>query len=311
MNSMVMQADIISNWENRHESLFGVELVKLNHRLIETGLFSREALGRVIERCPAEHLGLRAMGTEIDDPKRMEGELGGASGMEAIEAIEKGRMWMNIRRVMDWAPEYRKLLDEVFGEFEARMPGFRTFKRNLGVLISSPNANVFYHADIQGQSLWQIEGSKSVYIYPRSEIFITPENVEKILLRETAEDMPYEKWFDDYATHVDLKPGEMVTWPLYAPHRVKNHDCLNISVTMEHWTKQIWNSYAVHYGNGVLRRTIGLKKGSTRDHGLHVYPKAGAAFLWKKLGKQITGDVVKQRDFRIDAKSPNGRASLR
>ena len=311
MNSMVMNEDIIANWEPRHPGLFGVELIKLNHRLADTGLFTREALGRVIERCPAELLGLRAMGTEIDDPKRMEGELGGSSGMEAIQAIEKGRMWMNIRRVMDWAPEYKRLLDRIFDEFQARMPEFKTFKRNLGVLISSPNANVFYHADIQGQSLWQIEGSKSVYIYPRSEVFITPQSVEKILLRETAEDMPYEKWFDEYASVVELKPGEMVTWPLYAPHRVKNHDCLNISVTMEHWTKQIWNSYAVHYGNGVLRRTLGLQNTSTRDHGLHVYPKAGAAFLWKKLGKQITGDVVKKRDFRIDAKSDIGHVSIR
>ena len=87
--------------------------------------------------------------------------------------------------------------------------------------------------------------------------------------------MPYEKWFDDYATVFELQPGEMVTWPLYAPHRVLNHDCLNISVTMEHWTKQIWNSYAVHYGNGVLRRTLGLKNPSTVDHGLHVYPEGG------------------------------------
>ena len=311
MNSMVMQKDLISNWELRHNSLFGLELIKLNHRLIETGLFSREVLGKVIERCPAEHLGIRAMGTEIDDPKRMEGELGAATGMEAIQAIEKGRMWMNIRRVMDWAPEYKKLLDDVFDEFQARMPEFKTFKRNLGILISSPNANVFYHADIQGQSLWQIEGTKSVYIYPRSDVFIKAENVEKILLRETAEDMPYEKWFDDYASVVELKPGEVVTWPLYAPHRVMNHDCLNISVTMEHWTKQIWNSYAVHYGNGVLRRTLGLNNTSTTDHGLHVYPKAGAAFLWKKLGRQITGDVVKKRDFRIDASSKLGRVSIR
>lgn len=310
MNSMVMNQDIIANWEARHETLFGVEIVKLNHRLAETGLFTRQALGKLIERCPAEHLGLRAMGTEIDDPKRMEGELGGASGTDAIAAIEKGRMWMNIRRVMDWAPEYRKLLDDVFDEFERRMPGFATFKRNLGVLISSPNANVFYHADIQGQSLWQIEGVKSVYLYPRSEIFIKPENVEKILLRETAEDMPYEKWFDDYATVIELKPGEMITWPLYAPHRVANHDCLNISVTMEHWTRQIWNSYAVHYGNGVLRRTFGYSRASTSDRGLHVYPKAGAAFIWKKMGKQITGDVVKKRDFRIDASAPNGRARI-
>lgn len=311
MNEMVMQKEIISNWEPRHQSLFGVELVKLNHRLIETGLFTREALGRVIERCPAEHLGLRARGSEIDDPATMEGELGEASGIEAIQAIEKGRMWMNIRRVMDWAPEYNRLLGSIFEEFEGRMPGFKTFKRNLGILISSPNANVFYHSDIQGQSLWQIEGSKSVYIYPRSQIFLKPESIEKILLRETSEDMPYEKWFDDYASVVDLKPGEMVTWPLYAPHRVHNHDCLNISVTMEHWTKEIWKSYAVYYGNGVLRRTLGVKNPSTADHGLHVYPKAGAAFAWKKLGRQIAGDVTKKRDFRIDAGSETGRTSLR
>lgn len=310
MNSMVMNQDIISNWEDRHKRLFGTELVKLNHRLAETGLFTREALGRLIERCPPAELGLESMGYETDKPDRIYGELGGASGAEAIAAIEKGRMWMNIRRIMDWAPEYRKLLDDVFDEFEARMPGFKTFKRNIGVLISSPKAKVFYHADIQGQSLWQIEGIKRIYIYPRSEVFVTPKIVEKILLRETDEDMPYENWFDEYATPVDLHPGEMVTWPLYAPHRVQNHDCLNISVTMEHWTREIWNSYAVHYGNGVLRRTLGLQNSSLRDHGLHVYPKAGAAFVWKKMGRQISGDVVKTRDFRIDASSDIGRVDI-
>jgi hypothetical protein len=219
-------------------------------------------------------------------------------------------MWMNIRRVMDWAPEYRALMDTIFDEFAARMPGFKTFKRNIGILISSPNAFVPYHADIQGQSLWQISGVKRVFVYPRSEVFMTPQNVEKILLRETNEDMPYQSWFDEFATAFDLHPGEMLTWPLYAPHRVQNHDCLNISVTMEHWTQPIWNSYAVHYGNGVLRRALGLHNTSTRDHGLHVYPKAASAFLWKKMGRQISGDVIKQRNFRIDAGSENGRVDL-
>lgn len=311
MNSMVVNQDIIANWEPRHQALFGTEIIKLKHRLAETGLFTREALGRLIERCPAADLGLESMGYETDKPDRIYGELGGASGAEAIAAIEKGRIWMGIRRVMDWAPEYRKLLDDVFDEFEARMPGFKTFKRNIGVLISSPNAKVFYHADIQGQSLWQIEGAKRIYIYPRSEVFITPKIVERILLRETDEDMPYENWFDEYANAVDLHPGEMVTWPLYAPHRVQNHDCLSISVTMEHWTKQIWNSYAVHYGNGVLRRTLGLQNTSSRDTGFHVYPKAGAAFAWKKAGRQISGDVIKTRDFRIDASSDIGRVDIR
>jgi len=311
MNSMTMSRDVIANWQPHHEMLFGHHPIKLQHRLAETGLFTREALGRVIERCPKHELGLESVTMQGDRPLRIHGELGGASGLEAIAAIEKGRMWMNIRRVMEWAPEYRDLLDNIFEEFEVRMSGFKTFKRNLGILISSPNAYVPYHADIQGQSLWQISGVKRVFLYPRSDVFMTAKNVEKILLRETNEDMPYQSWFDEQATVFDLRPGEMLTWPLYAPHKVENHDCLNVSVTMEHWTRSIWNSYAVHYGNGVLRRTLGLQNASIKDHGLHVYPKAAAAFLWKKMGRQISGDVVKQRGFRIDAGSTNGRADIR
>lgn len=306
MNSMSMNKDLIADWQPRHEALFGRHAIRLRHRLAGSGLFTREALGRLIERCPKHELGLESMCVETERPDRMFGELGDATGLQAIEAIEKGRMWMNIRRVMDWAPEYRRLLDDVFTELEARVPGLKTFKRNIGVLISSPNAKVYYHADIQGQSLWQISGVKRVYIYPRSEVFLKASSIEKILLRETTEDMPYQPWFDDFATAFDLHPGEMLAWPLYAPHRVQNHDCLNVSVTMEHWTDEIWRSYAVHYGNGVLRRTLGVQNPSTRSEGLSVYPKAASALLWKKLGRQITGDVVKRRDFRIDPASPNG-----
>jgi hypothetical protein len=310
MNSMNMNRDIISNWQPHHETLFGQHAMKLKHRLGETGLFTREVLGRVIERCPKHELGLESVSLQNDNPRRVYGELGRASGLEAIAAIEKGQMWMNVRRLMDWAPEYHDLLNKIFDEFEARMPGLKTFKRNIGVLISSPKAYVPYHADIQGQSLWQISGVKHVFIYPVSHVFAPPRSIEKIMLRETTEDMRYQAWFDECATAVDLNPGEMLTWPLYAPHRVQNQDCLNISVTMEHWTPAIWNAYAVHYGNGVLRRTLGLQKTSIRDHGLHVYPKAALAYLWKKAGKQTSGDVVKHRSFRIDASSAAGRVDI-
>lgn len=309
MNSMSMGNDLIVDWQVRHEALFGRHAIKLRHRLADSGLFTRQAIAALIERCPKHELGLEAMRSDSGS-ERLFGELGHASGNEAIEAIEKGRMWMNIRRVMDWAPEYQELLDKVFDEFEARMPGFRTFKRNIGVLISSPNMKVEYHADIQGQSLWQISGVKSVYLYPTSDIFVDPRNIEGILLRETTERMPYHAWFDEHATMFDLHPGEMLTWPLYAPHRVVNHDCLNISVTMEHWTDEIWRAYAVHYGNGVLRRAIGLASPSTRSDSLAVYPKAASALIWKKLGRQITGDVVKRREFQIDAAAPGGRRDL-
>lgn len=310
MNAISTKTDIISNWQKQHEILFGQQAIKLNHTLIDTGLFTREALGRLIERCPPEELGLVSRRTVDGVQSRMFGELGETSGLDAIDAIERGKIWMNIRRVMDWAPEYRSLLERVFAEFENRVPNLKTFKHNLGVLISSPKAEVFYHADIQGQSLWQISGSKRIYLYPNNSAFVSPESIEKILLRETDEDMAFKPWHDTYATPFDLNPGEMTTWPLYAPHRVDNHNSLNVSVTMEHWTKPIWNTYAVHYGNGVLRRTLGLKNLSTASQGLHVYPKAALAFAWKKLGKQETGDVIKQRGFRIDADAPSGIVEL-
>ncbi|WP_426436871.1 hypothetical protein [Bradyrhizobium genosp. P] len=310
MNSMNTSHDIIVDWQAQHERLFGQHAIKLRHRLAESELFTRQSVGKLIERCPKSHLGLESISFDGETPKRIYGELGDSSGLQAIEAIEKGRMWMNIRRIMDWAPEYNDLLNRIFSEFEVRMSGFKTFKRNIGVLVSSPNAKVPYHADIQGQSLWQISGVKRVFVYPRSDVFMPSQNIEKILLRETNEDMPYRAWFDEFATAYDLHPGEMLTWPLYAPHKVENHDCLNISVTMEHWTRSTWNAYAVNYGNGVLRRTLGMQNTSTSDRGLHVYPKAAAALLWKKMGRQIEGDVVKDRDFRIAPESPNGRLAL-
>src|SRR5690606_40229036 len=61
--------------------------------------------------------------------------------------------------------------------------------------------------------------------------------------RETDERMPYEPWFDEYARVIDLQPGEMVTWPLYAPHRVHNHDCLNISVTIDRKSTRLNSSH--------------------------------------------------------------------
>jgi len=50
----------------------------------------------------------------------------------------------------------------------------------------------------------------------------------------------------------------MVHWPLNCPHRVENEDCLNISVTTEHWTTDLRKQYAVNYANGILRRKFGF-----------------------------------------------------
>ena len=298
------------DWDSSHTDLFGNHAMLLNHRLVESGLFSKTALAEVIEKLPADHYNLNTMGYDYDNPEWREGQLGEHSGRDVIAAIDKGRMWLNIRRLQDVDNRYARLLDSVMDEFEDKMPGFEAFKRDMGVLISSPKVRVFYHADVPGQALWQISGRKRLYVYPNSEPFLKPADMEKIVLGMKEEELPYREWFDEHATIYDLEPGEMVHWPLNGPHQVINEDSLNISVTTSHWTKQIRNAYAVNYANGVLRNTFGYTPKSTEPVGASVYPKAALALMWKKLKLQKAQQFVRRIDFQIDPAASGGLTDL-
>ena len=137
---MLMVPDkIIADWQPHHKDLFGVHVIKLQHRLKDTGLFTREALGKVIERCPAKQLGIESVSFEGEQHRRVYGELGNTSGIDAIAAIEKGRIWMNIRRVMEWAPEYRDLLDKIF------IPFFTTKQKGSGIGLALARQIILLH----------------------------------------------------------------------------------------------------------------------------------------------------------------------
>ena len=102
----------------------------------------------------------------------------------------------------------------------------------------------------------------------------------------------------------------MLHWPLNGPHRVENKDSLNISVTTEHWTREIRNSYAVSYANGVMRRTLGYRARSASPHGAHVYPKAVLSLLCKKTGWNKKRKYQPFVDFIIDPKKDDCIADI-
>ena len=301
-----MNQSIIADWKPEYAETFGSQQLLLHHRLSETGLFTKDALAKLIDRYPDELYNLSTMGFDPENPVWREGTISGHNGAQVIDAIERGRMWLNLRSLESVDREYGKVLNDIFEEFESYVPGFETFRRKFGVLISSPLVQVFYHADVPGQSLWQIEGEKRVYVYPNKAPFLEPKNLEGIILGETEEEMPYDRSFDDSATVYDLKAGEMVHWPLNCPHRVENKDCLNISVTTEHWTSDIRKSYAVNYANGVMRRKLGMQNLSQDINGVGVYAKAALAVGWRKLKLAEANKVVRMIDFAVDPKSDIG-----
>jgi hypothetical protein len=175
----------------------------------------------------------------------------------------------------------------------------------MSILVSSPKVQVYYHADAPGQTLWQVRGVKKVYVYPGTAPFLPQDRIEKIILGEAHEiSLDSQPWFDEYATVIDLEPGRMLHWPLNYPHRIVNHDCLNVSFTTEHWTSDLRAAYLVKYANGVLRRYMPSARLSESVDGPAAWAKFGVAAFVKTTGLQAKRRQRFMIDFRVDPMAP-------
>ena len=253
-----MSDPIFTSWRPEHSSLWGNVPLRLQHRLHQHELFSRPALAQLIEAAPKSNYMLIETGRPNERKLWREGEIGDMSGAAVIEAINNGRIWLNLLRVNEIDPRYGRLLDDIFAELEDHVPGLKTFKRINGILISSPRAQVYYHFDTAGQTLWQIHGSKRVYLYPAAAPFLTPESLENVILYNNETGISYEKWYEDFATCMELRPGEMAQWPLNMPHRIENADELSVSMTIEYYTADIRRRMFMNGANGLLRDKLKL-----------------------------------------------------
>jgi hypothetical protein len=193
---------LICGWHDKYRSLWGHQPIQFGHRLHKLDLFGTDGLASLIESYPREHFSI--VQTSDNTQRRLwrEGELGGLSGREVIEAIERGRLWLNMRRLNEVDGRYARLLEQLFDEMRQLAPGFVTLQRGCGLLISSPRSQVHYHADLPGQALLQIDGRKRLYLYPAEEPFISRELLERIAVFDLEVDIPYHSWFDEYARTV-------------------------------------------------------------------------------------------------------------
>jgi hypothetical protein len=281
----------IVDWQPRHALVWGNQPLRLTHRLHEHPLFSRDSLGSLIEDYPAGKYMLVKVGAPGQEKEWREGDFGSLSGKQVITAIEHGRMWLNLLHVHEVDSRFSKLLDEIFGQLEEFMPLYRTYNRLCGILISSPQAQVYYHFDTAGQSLWQIEGSKRVYVYPPSPPFLQRHELESVCLYNNETNIHFENWYDEYASVFTLKPGQMLTWPLNSPHRVENLG-FSISMTIEYAMRDIQRKVLVNGANCILREQLKFKP-SNKITGPSYWAKTA---LWGAA--KLTGVVEAKRRRR-------------
>ncbi len=294
---------IINDWAVEHTEKFQKETFRIKHDLISTGLFSDDALSELLDKHPKDQLDVCTLGDHpVYQYKFRTGDVRGVDGKTLIEAAKAGTIWMNLRKAMNIHPEYKAVLENMYGEI-ATLTGKKPFHARGGILISSPAAQVPLHFDATETILWHIRGQKRIFLYPQTEEFLPDEDYEALMFRVTEDYLPYNSEMEAAADVYDLAEGEMITWPLNRPHRVENQSYC-VSVTTEYSTPESSVKNAAMYTNAVLRRKLGLNPNWQTASTPEKYIKAGMGKVLRKIGVLNT---LKQDDmvsFKIDKTLP-------
>lgn len=282
------------------------------HGLAGHDLFTDAALIELLDRFPRRQLYALSMGT---DPVRVEENRlalhDGVCGAKLLQAVRNGRLWLNLTRVDRADARYRRLIDELYGELGALLPGFVPDSSQGTLLISSPRALVYYHADGPASVLWHLRGRKRVWVYPAlDEHYMKRELLEDIIAGVRHEYLPYEPAYDAGAQVYDLDPGQWITWPQNAPHRVTNLDSVNVSLSTEYFTPASRQRSRVYVANRFFRTRLGWGRLSTREDGAAAQGK----IMLQRIARRLGLDPVRFKQhipaLRVVPEAPGGVTAL-
>ncbi len=306
-----MPQNYLDQWTPEQFEVLEEAILVAKHKIHSTGLFSDEALADLIDRHPSDYLTIAAMGRDANKFEWMVGERGDLTAMELLDAVRNGQLWLNVIAITKFHDEYRKLIDDVYNELEASNPRFKAQNRSGNILISSPHAMVYYHIDLPVNMLWHLRGEKRVWVYPPFDPrFVAPKNIERLIVGEMAEDMPYHTWFEDYALSFDVKPGQLITWPQNTPHRVSNLEGLNVSLSTEHRNPRAQRRLNVHRANRLLRQKFGCECRSISPDGFTARCKEviarGSNLTTRLIGKKTEEPFSYRKRFLVDPSAEKG-----
>jgi hypothetical protein len=281
---MTPYLSLLENWTPAQAARMENAIFVAQHRLHNLEMFRDEHLIDTIDRHPRQDLGINTMGT---DPQLhhewQEGRAGNLTAEQLFEAVSRGKIWLNLRRVMDHHPEYEDVVNRLYEEMEAICPGLATYNRSANLLISSPEAIVYYHLDCPVNMLWHVRGQKRVWAYPLEAGIVSDETIEGVLCGEKSEELEFKPEWDELAVVYDLEPGEMVTWPQHTPHRVVNTHGVNVSLSTEHMTSHAARRNNVFLANRHFRQLFGCEFRSTQLKGWRPAAKEFALRAMRRL----------------------------
>jgi len=282
------------------------------HALVANGFAEDQALAEVLDRYPADLFDINLY--DYDDEGQVSlrtGARGRLNGAELLEAIQQGRLWVNMRDVERGWPE---LWQATMAEFDRIMgeayPGLKAVSRNGQLILSSPKARVPYHFDASGVILFHMRGRKRLFVFPGDEAHLPERSMEQVIARQTTEEIPYVRAFEQDAQAIDLEPGQALTWPFFAPHRVENLDrfCVSLSVDFQTWSSRLRRGAL--YTNAVVRSRGGAPRSTDQMGTPELAARWAASVLLKKTGALKSRLENFERDFVPQAGAVDGAGRL-
>jgi hypothetical protein len=305
-----MSQRLLPDWTSQQYQALENDVLLAPHQLHKSGLFDDDNLIRMLDRHPLKDLGINTMGYSHTTFEWREGDRNDVPSDVLLDLVRRGRLWINLRKVLVHHPDVRDAVDSIYDELEQRAPHFKAEQRSANLLISSPGALVHYHLDTPVNMLWHLRGTKRVWVYSLDPKLVSQENIEGIYSGEFAEDLPYETWYDDYAQVFDVEPGQMLTWPQNTPHRVTNLEGMNVSLSTEHKNARATRRGNVHLANQFLRRTFGLPCRSMEVDGPIAHLKQFIIRAARRLPGAPTEPKKRGIDypvtFKVDPNAPLG-----
>ncbi len=300
------------DWCNGQYDAGAGQPLAARHCLSEMDLFSDEALIDMLDRYPRNRLQAWTMGTDAlrrEDWQAV--DTTGVSGTDLLAAVKSGRLWYNILRLDLFDKRYRDIVDQLYSEMAVASPGFKPVSTVGTLLLSSPNAMVYYHADGPPTTLFHVRGHKRMWIYPMKEPFVSQYLLEEIFGSAMDEEIPYSPDFDKSADVYDLGPGDLVWWPQNAPHRIENLDTLNVSLSTRYHTEDSERRKLVYNANRFFRRRLGFRRLSVNESGIGSSVKCFGYRICRRAGwdNKAEGYVYKTK-LRVDPKGSLGMTSL-
>ena len=182
----------------------------------------------------------------------------GLSIADTIRSIRANNSWM-VLKFIERDPAYAQLLADCLSAIAPAVEAASgpMLKMHGFVFLSSPDAVTPFHIDPEHNILLQIEGEKTMTIFPAGDTALVSDAQHEAFQRGAHRNLKWDEGFAAKGAAFNLTPGQAVHVPVKAPHHVKNGPLPSISLSIT-WRSRLSFAEAEVRGMNALLRQRGL-----------------------------------------------------